>query len=523
MTGSVLAAGLAIAVVVVASRALSQRSGIPYPVFLVVAGAAASFIPHLPAVHLQPRVVFLGFLPPLVYHAGLVTSPRELRANAAPIGLGALGLVLATTFAVAGATWAAVPSLGWAAAFILGSVVAPTDPVAATSVLNRLGAPPEVTAILEGESLVNDGIALALFSLGVAALATPTSIGGGLLAFLKVAGGGAAFGLGLGWVVSRIRRPLRDSASQIVVSLLVPFVAYLPADALGLSGVLATLTTGLVIGQQTVAGLAPAGRLRVAEFWEVLVFLLESVLFVLVGVQLRYIISGLAGYPPADIAVVTALTVTVVPLVRMGWWLVVPTLRWRPEGRILDTGAVPWQERVALGWSGLRGAISLAAALSVPTAVAGSPLAARDLIIFATFCVIAVTLLGQGTSLPWLLRRLSLVGGDTERRQHALADRRCAEAALRKLDEIASSDGVSDVIAETLRQVYERRLDRVRTQLGGGGGDDRGGPSLGSVQRRLLATQHEVLRQLHRDGEISFTVMREVRRELDLEHASLEP
>lgn len=522
MTAALLGAGFGIALAVVAGRALSQRFGIPYPVFLVVAGAAASFVPHVPAFHLEPRVVFLGFLPPLVYHAGVVTSPRELRANALPIGLGALGLVLATTFAVAGATWASDPRLGWVAAFILGSVVAPTDPVSAVSVFNRVGSPPKITAILEGEGLVNDGVALALFSLGVSALVTPTGVGGGLLAFLKVAGGGVGFGMVLGWATARVRRPLRDPASQIVVSLLVPFAAYLPADALGLSGVLATLTTGLVLGQQTVAGLAPSGRLRVSEFWEVLVFLLESVLFVLVGVQLRHVLHSLGAYSTADVALVAGLTVVVVVGVRFAWWLAVPTLRWRPEGRIIDTGAVPWRERVVLGWSGLRGAISLAAALSVPAVAGGRVFPPRDLIIFATFCVIAVTLVGQGTSLPWLLRRLSLAGSDVGRRQHLLADRRCAEAALRRLDELVAAEEVSDEVAEALRQLYERRLDRVRGQSDPDP-DGRRRPSMATVQRRLLTTQHEVLRELHSRGEITFTVMREVRRELDLEHASLEP
>lgn len=520
VAGSLVAVGLPIAVVVVLSRGLSRRSGLPYPVFLVVAGAVASFVPDVSPVHLSPRIVFLGFLPPLVYHAGLVTSPRELRANALPIGLGALGLVLVTTFAVAGATWAVEPQLSWYAAFVLGAVVAPTDPVAATSVFNRLGGPPHITTILEGESLVNDGVALSLFSLGLAALAAPTSPWEGFLTFVRIAGGGIAFGLLVGLLVSSLRRPLRDPASRIVVSLLVPFVAYLPADALGLSGVLATLTTGLVLGQRRFAGLEPSGRIRVSEFWEVLVFLLESILFVLVGLQLRFILQGLSGYSTSSIALVAALAVVLVVVVRMVWWLAVPTLRWRPEGRILDTGGVPWQERVVLGWCGLRGAISLAAALSIPVVVGGSPFPDRNLLVFATFCVILVTLVGQGTSLPWLLRRLSLVGGDVARRQRALAERRCAEAALRRLDQLAAEEQVSDAAAESLRLLYERRLERL--ELEAEGDEEPVGRSFADVRRQLLAHQHEVLRQLHREGRVSFAVMEAVRRELDLEHASLE-
>ncbi len=518
-----MAGGLAIAVVMVASRALSQRSGVPYAVFLVVAGAAVSFIPGVQVPQLGPRVVFLGFLPPLVYHAGAATSPRELRAHAVPIGLSAFGLVLATTFAVAGATWAAVPSLGWATAFVLGAVVAPTDAVASVSVLRRLGGPPGLTTILEGESLVNDGVALALFSVGTLALSAPTGVGGGLAEFLKVAAGGTGLGLGLGWLAAQARRPLRDPASQIVVSLLVPFAAYLPADALGLSGVLATLAAGLVLGQQTVAGLAPSGRLRVAEFWDVLVFLLESALFVLVGLQLRHIAQGVAGYPSAQVALAAALAVVVVVVVRLAWWWAVPTLRWRPRrGVLLGTGAVPWQERAVLGWSGLRGAISLAAALSVPSAGARQGPVGRDLVIFATFCVIVVTLVGQGTSLPWLLRRLSLARADVALHQQALARRRCAEAALSLLDELLARREVADDVAGAARQLYERRLEAAGEQLLGPGGPSRDRASLAAVLRQLLAAQQGALQELYRRGDINFAVLRALRRELDMEHASLE-
>lgn len=525
MTGA-LGVGLAVAAVVVTSRLLARRTGLPYPVFLVVAGAAAGFVPGIPAIRLDPNVVFLGFLPPLVYHAGLVTSPRELRANALPIGLGALGLVLATTFAVAGAVWLTTPPVGFIGAFILGAVVAPTDPVAATSVLNRLGGPPRLTAILEGESLVNDGIALSLLTLGLESLSSPTGVVGGIVTFARLAGGGVAFGLVVGWLASRVRRPLRDPASEIVVSLLLPFVAYLPANALGLSGVLATLTTGLMLGQEGIRGLDPAGRVRVQEFWQVLVFLLESVLFVLVGFQLRTILSGLSPGRPGQAAMMAGVTVGVVIFVRLAWWLAMPTLRWRPEGRILDTGDMPWQSRVALGWSGLRGAISLAAALSIPVLEAGKPFPERNLVVFATFCVVLTTLVGEGTSLPWLLRRLSLVGSDVERRQHAKAEHRLAEAALLRLDDLVASREVSDAIADALRQVYERRLERIKAELGNPD-EEKGpgptGPSMATVQHRLLERQHEVLRKMYREGEISFTVLRQVRREIDLEQASLEP
>lgn len=526
MTSSLFAAGLIVAFIAVGSRALARRTRIPYAVFLVVGGTAVSYLPHIPSVTLRPQVVFLGLLPPLVYHAGLVTSPRELKANALPIGLAAVGLVLATTFAVAALSWQVGAGLGWTGAFILGSVVAPTDPVAATAVLNRLRGPADLTTMLEGESLVNDGIALALFSLATGNLSSPTGVAGGFVAFLRIAGGGVAFGLAVGWAASKARRPLRDTPSQVVVSLLVPYVAYLPADALGLSGVLATLCTGLVLGQTSVAGLEPSGRLRVAEFWEVLVFLLESTLFVLVGLQLRHAVDALSGYRVSHVAAVTVVVVVGVVAVRLIWWAALPNFRWRPEGRIFDTGAVPWRHRLVLGWSGLRGAISLAAALSVPALVAGRPYGPRNIIVFAAFAVLLATLVGQGTSLPWLLRKLDLVGRGDEPRQRAVAVRRCAEAALRRLDELAAAGGLPDDMAEGLRRNYERRIERARSQLADQdeGQDRRPGREaalVAAAQRRLLQAEYEVLPRLYRSGEISYSVLRQLRRDLDLEMARL--
>lgn len=522
MRATALIVGLGLAGVVVLSRWLSRRSGLPYPVFLVMAGAAASFVPHVPQLRLEPRLVFLGFLPPLVYHAGFVTSPRELRANAVPIGLSAFGLVLATTFAVAGLAWAGPAHLDWAAAFVLGAVVAPTDPVSATAVLKRLGGPPRITTILEGESLVNDGIALALFALGVASASAPHSVGGGALSFIKVAGGGAGFGLAVGWVASRLRRPLADASSQIVVSLLVPFVAYLPADALGLSGVLSALVAGLVLGQQPLAALQPAGRLQASSFWDVLVFLLESALFVLVGLQLRSLVGAIENLSVTDVVAAAGLTVVAVVGVRMIWQLALPTLPFRREMRVLDTAGIPLSERVALGWSGLRGAISLAAALSIPEVVRGRAFPGRDLIVFTTFCVVVVTLVGQGTSLPWLLGRLGLVGSRSERDQHHLAHRRLAEAALARLDRWEAEDQVAEEVVDLLRGLYQRRLEQARDEHAGTAGAAGSAAAVADCQRQLFILQRQVARQLHREGRVSFAVMRELERELDLEQAQFD-
>ncbi len=341
--------------------------------------------------------------------------------------------------------------------------------------------------------------------------------------FLEVVAGGVAVGLVIGWLVARAYRVLPDAASQIVVSLVVPFAAYLPADALGLSGVLATLTTGLVLGQQPAPALGASGRIRMAEFWQVLVFLLESTLFVLVGLQLRRLLAGVSARPAGDTALLAVLTVLAVVVVRLAWWLALPTLRWRPAGRLVDTGGVPAAERLALGWSGLRGAISLAAALSIPVAVSGHRFPGRDLVIFTTFWVIAATLVGQGTTLPVVLRRFAVGGGRVESVQRALAQRRCAETALRVLDELSEGGQLDGEAAEMLRVRYERRLHRARDDVADGAGATLSAPlSLRAAEDQLLAAQHDMLRDLHRDGEITFSVMRAVHRELDLEHARVE-
>ena len=519
--------GLAIAVVILGSRLLSARVAAPYPVFLVLAGAGASYLPGLPAVRLDPNVVFLIFLPPLVYHTAFVSSARELRANAMPIGLSALGLVMATTAAVAVAVGFAEHSLAWAPAVVLGAAVAPTDPVAATAVLTRLGAPRRLTVILQGESLVNDGIALTLLSVGIQAVGSPTSISSGVLTFVEVALGGTAFGLAVGWLMQRVRGKVTDQAAQIVLSLLVPFLAYVPANSLGLSGVLAAVSAGLYLGQTDEGLFEPAGRLQAEAFWEVLTFLAESGLFVLLGLQSRLILEGIQQYPTHEIVLVVLAALGGVLLTRLAWEGLVPTLRWRPEGRLIDTGGISGRARLVLGWSGVRGAISLAAALSIPVTVHHRPFPGRNLILFSTFCVIAWTLVGQGVTLPVLVARLGLGTSDLERDREAEARQRLLEAAVQRLDDLADRGEVDQDSVELLRQVYDERLATLRAaraELETEGSPEAPprphGNQVRNLQEDLARTQRQLLTELYRKGEVSYTLVRRLRRQLDLEQAS---
>jgi Na+/H+ antiporter len=513
--------GLVAVVAALAGRLLAPRTRVPYACYLVVIGAGASFIPGLPAMRLQPDVVFDVILPPLVYRAGFVSSPRELRENATSIALSAFGLVLATTAAVAAAAELVSPSLGWAGAAVLGAAVAPTDPVSATTVLARIGAPRRLATILEGEGLVNDGIALTLLAVGIAAVSTPVSPASVLADFLKLAAGGIAFGAAAGFALARARRVVQDGPAQIVLSLVSPYLAYLGAEALGLSGILAAVTAGVCLGQARAVSSGPGLRLRTESFWETATFLLESWLFVLVGLQFRSVVQAAGRYPLHVPLELCCATVGAAVLVRMLWQLLIPSLRWRPAdaGRLFDTGPLRLGQRFVLGWAGLRGAISLAAALSVPTTVAGRPFPGREFILLATFCVIAFTLVGLGSTLPFVITALHIGAAEDEQKQTLRARRHSLEAALRRLGELAASGEVDDDTATVLCQLYQRRMQRVDAGLDPvePGQQPR---SVEEVERELFGAQRSALRGLYQRGEIDYTVLRESLHDLDLAQAS---
>lgn len=523
MSGSDFVIGGVAVAAALAGRALAPRTGVPYAVFLVLLGAAGSFLPGLPPVHLRPSVVFLVFLPPLVYRAGFVTSPRELAEHATSIALSAFGLVLATTFAVAAGVHALRPGMGWAAAVVLGAAVAPTDPVSATTVLGRVGAPRRIATILEGEGLVNDGIALTLLSVGIAAVSSSTGATSALVDFVKVAAGGSVFGVAVAVAISQLRRLLRDSSAQLVLSLATPYLAYVAADALGLSGILSAVVAGLYLGQSSSFRSAPSLRIQAEGFWVTVTFLLESWLFVLVGLQFRSVAGNAARYPLHLVLEVCGTAIAASVVTRMAWQLLLPAIRWRPSGRLLDTGQMHLGERIVLGWSGLRGAISLAAVLSVPTTVDGRPFPDRPLLLLATFCVIAFTLVGQGATLPLVIRAVHASASDEERNTALRAQRHAIEAALRRINEMSEEEEISAGTAEVLNEVYQQRLQRVEDRLEPG--DDEGADStrrapLRDVQLELISTQRRALRDLFDRGEIGYAVLRQQEHDLDLEQES---
>jgi Na+/H+ antiporter len=512
---------LALIVAVAGLSVLARSVGVPYPILLVLGGLVIGFVPGMPAVELPPELVLVVFLPPLLYWAGFFSSPRDLQSDLRAISTLAVGLVLATIGVVAVVAHAMVDGLPLAAAFALGAIVSPTDPLAATAIGRRLGVPRRMVNLLEGESLVNDATALVAYRIAVAA-----AVGGGFVAwqaglrFVVGAAGGVAVGLAVGWLVAELRRRLDDPVTEIVVSLATGFAAYLPAERLELSGVLAAVTAGLYVGWRAPELASAPTRLLGFSFWEVLVYLLNAVLFILVGLQLHPILSGVSGHSVASLVGQAVLVSGVVIAVRVAWEFTVPylirLLDRRPAQVVRRIGA---RERLVLGWSGMRGAVSLAAALALPL-----DFPQRDLLVFLTFAVILATLVVQGLTLPALIRRLRVRGDDAEEREEVRARLAATDAALARLQELAGAEWTREDTVERLDGLYQFRRRRLKARAGiyqDEGFEDRSLAYQRLVRELLEAQRHAIVR-LRNQGTISNDVMHRIERELDLEDTRLE-
>jgi CPA1 family monovalent cation:H+ antiporter len=512
---------LALMVAVAGLSVLARVVRVPYPILLVLGGLVLGFLPGMPAVELPPELVLVAFLPPLLYWAGFFASPRDLQADARAISMSAVGLVLATAVAVAVTAHAMVEGMTWPAAFALGAIVSPTDPLAASAIGRRLGVPRRLLTLLEGESLVNDATALVAYRVAVAA-----AVGGSFVAwqaglrFVVGTAGGVAVGLLVGWLVAELRRRLDEPVVEIVVSVFTGYAAYLPAELLGVSGVLAAVTAGLYVGWRAPELASAATRLLGFSFWEVLVYLANAVLFILVGLQLRPILEELDGTAVAILVGQGALVSAVVVAVRLGWGFSVPYLvrlvDRRPSQVLRRVGA---RERLMIGWSGMRGAVSLAAALALPL---DFPM--RNLILFLTFSVIFATLVVQGLTLPTLIRRLNFEQDDAEEREEIRARLAATHAALDRLDELAGADWTRDDTVERLHGLYEFRRRRLKARGGyleDDGTEDRS-QAYQRLLRELLQAQRQAIVRLRNQGQISNDVMHRIERELDLEDTRLE-
>jgi len=509
-------------------NAIANWLNVPYPIPLVIGGLVLGLVPEIPDIQLNPDLVLLVFLPPLLYQSAFFADLRALRTDARVISLTAIGLVLATAAAVALIGHELI-GLSWAMAFALGAIVSPTDPAAATAIMRRVGAPRRLVNVLEGESLFNDATALVTYKVAVAA-AVGESVSGGhtVLEFLRDASGGIAIGLAVGWVIGEVRKRVSDINTELTISLFSAYGAFIPADQLGVSGVLAAVTCGVYLGFRAPEIASPESRMQAYGLWSTLTFLLNAALFILIGLQLPVIVGGLGGRPAGEVIGYAAAVCATVIAIRFLWNFVVTfiirTVDRRPSQRARRAS---WRSRVVGSWAGMRGAVSLAAALALPLHTdAGAPLPGRELIQFVTFALILVTVVGQGLTLPWLIRRLEVVEDGTEEENEEIRARLViARAALARVDELEAEDWTRDGTVERVRRLYEFRQRRFKIRAGkieDADGLEEGSLLYQRMMHEIYSAQRQALVGLRNSRQISSEVMRRVERELDLEESRLE-
>jgi CPA1 family monovalent cation:H+ antiporter len=499
---------------------LARRIGMPYPIALTLGGLALGFVPGLPAVRLNPDIVFAVFLPPILYRAALFGRWHDFRANLRPIAMLAIGLVIFTTVAVAVVGRAIVPDAPWAALFVLGAIVSPPDAVAVTAILHRLRLPSRIIAVIEGESLVNDAAAIILYKFALAALLTGAfSAGDAVIGFVGVAVGGTAIGLALGWASVRIHGLLKDTLSETMLSLAVPYVAYGLADALGVSGVLAVIAAGVWRAFAGHTVLSAETRQHTFGMWDAVVFFLNSLVFTLIGLQLPPIMEGLDGYPALTLlgyAAAVSLTVIVARIL----WVFPTTYGPRLLSRRLRAYSPPppWRATALVSYVGMRGIVSLAIAMALPLAGPdGAAFPARNLLVFLTFAVIVTTLVFQGLSLPFVLRWLgfSAATGPAANDAERLARLKMAYASVAEVDRLAERDDLPPTLVEPVRTEFAAPLAEPAT-VSGFTAD-----AVQDMQRTLrlagvLAARRRLVK-LHRTDEIDDELLQTLLTELDYE------
>ena len=525
MMPSALLLGFVLAAITALAATGARRLGVPHSILLVLVGVALALVPGLPRVALDPELVLLLFLPPLLYSSGVGMSWRGFRANLRPILLLAVGCVLFTATAVAAAGhW--LLSLPWAVGFVLGAVVSPPDAVAPMAIARRLAVPERILTILEGEGLVNDATALILFSFAVAAVESggKVSVAEAATSFVVIVTGELVWGVGVGWAMLRLRHWVRDPQVEIVLALLTPYLAFWPPHALGGSGVIATVATGLYVSWNGPRFIAPATRLQGYFVWGLVVYLVEGVVFLLTGLQARTVVEGHGAEGWERLLLVGLVTCLVVIVVRFVWVFPATYLPHWLSARLRARDPLPgWRPLFLIGFTGIRGVVSLAAALSIPLAVEnGGPFPGRDLVLFATFCVILVTLVGQGAALPEVIAWLGLDGAG---RAEAAADKRHevaariegVDAVLARLDALERAGAPAAAVAALRRRHSDRRAQFAGTA------DERvpGNPVADDamLQIQLIEAERLALARLYAQDGVTDEARRRIEREFDLEDA----
>lgn len=491
---------------------VAEFGKIPAPIVLVLGGLVIALVPGLPDIELEPDTIFLVFLPPLVYAAGWRTSPLELRTVLRPLGMLAVGLVFVSAAVVAVVAHQLVPELSWAEAAILGAILAPTDAPAAVGIFRRLGAPERVRLLIEGESMINDGTALVIYRIAVGvATGGAFSLGGAALEFVAVAAGGVLVGFAIGFLSDLALRRQSDSDLAIMLSVLTAYGAYIGAEELHVSGILAAVVAGLYGGYRSPHSFDADVRLNAVAFWNVLVFGLEVTLFVLLGLQLPEVVDTLeqSGSGVGDLLLPVAAIAAASIAVRLAFVFAM-------RG---DAGETAGQ-RFAVGWSGMRGAVSLAAALAVPLSVSGRPE-----IIFITFALILITLVGQGLSLPFIVRALGLEEPRRWSDEEAVARMEAAQSALDRIDEMEAEGRADESQLKRLRDLYRARFRMCQAVLGGEDPDaaarEQRIADYGELRRELIGIEREELLALRGSGRLRHETLRQIERDLDLEEARI--
>lgn len=500
---------------------IANRINVAYPIVLVLGGMAIGFIPGIPTTPLPPDLVLVVFLPPLLYWESVTAPTSEFKSNALWIFQMAFGLVVLTTLAVAAVARAIVPGMSWGVAFVLGAIVSSTDEVAFAAIADRLNVPRHIIGTIEGESLVNDATSLILYGVGIAAVVGATfslAHAAGALA-LSIAES-IAIGLAAGGAAVLAWRSIRDTTLQALISVVIPFVAYLPAYRIGASGVLATVTAGLFISRFSPSALLPPTREMLTGFWVTVVFLLNAFIFAQVGINFHRIVLQLHEYTAWQLFLWSGAVAAACIVVRLVWTFaqgLIPATN-EPEH---VAGEADWSHVAVLGWTGMRGGVSLAAALAIPLATVAGPFPFRDLLIFITFIVLLATLVGQGGTLPYLIKRLGVRDDGAAVREERIALAATARAAIARIEELEREGRFSHEVL----QLHRLRLEARYAEFGPAQSDGHAARvtwEYREAQSEVIDAQRRRLIALRDEGAIDNTVLRRLQRVFDLQSVELE-
>jgi CPA1 family monovalent cation:H+ antiporter len=508
---------------------LSNKYKFPFPIILVLSGVAISLVPGLPTVALNPEVVFLIFLPPLLYGAAWNVSWHEFKSAIRPISLASVGLVFFTTGLTAVAAHFLIPGLGWPFAFLLGAIVSPPDAVAATSVTKGLGLNPRITAILEGESLVNDASGLIAYKYALAAITTGNFIlwqAG--LNFLLIASAGILIGIAIGYIILLVHKYwVCDPVIEVTLTFLTPFASYLIAEYLHVSGVLAVVSSGLFLSFRSDEAFSNQSRIMAYSVWDVVIYILNSLVFILIGLQLRSVMKGISDYSTRELVIYGLVISLVVILVRFVWIVPAALLpRWFSK-RIREKEAFDPRNMVVFGWAGMRGVVSMAAALALPLLLpGGAEFPHRNLIIYLSFCVILSTLVLLGLTLPWMIRRLKLKPHSIVAEEYEVRTQIVSNAISHIENNLSLA---TEELLNNIKSKYEVKYNRLqKTELPAnyfGKGNVLPGRifnEFSKMQIDLIAVERKSIQQLHRSGKASEEILRKIERELDFEETRLQ-